>query len=237
MQRSLGFLVLTLSFFICFACQQDKSPDIEKVESIGEWTVLFDGTSLEQWQSSDSEEMIPICWKIENGELESTRKSDRPDGGHASLLTKKKYSNFEFTFEFKLEAPTEEKDTNSGVKYFVYPDTELGLEYQVYAKVGEVKGIHAIADLYDILPATGAELKPFDEWNSSRIVSNGSLCEHWLNGVKVLEYERGGEEFRAAIAKSKFKDRENFGELDAGHIMLQDHGGGAKYRNVKIKEL
>ena len=230
-------LLLTLGVTILFACQQNKSAETAKTMSQDDWITLFDGASLNPWQSSTTEEMISECWAIENNELVSVRKDERPNNGHASLLTKQTYGSFELTFEFKLEPPTKDKDTNSGVKYFVYPNTELGLEYQLYATLGDLGGRHAIADLYDILPATGAELKPFDEWNSARIIAQGTHCEHWLNGVKVLEFERGSVEFRAAIANSKFKDRENFGELEAGHIMLQDHGGGVKFRKIKIRPL
>ena len=73
--------------------------------------------------------------------------------------------------------------------------------------------------------------------NAPRIVAKGSIAEHYLNGVKVLHYERGGEEFRAAVAKSKFKDIEKFGEAPQGHILLQDHGGGIAFRNIKIRAL
>lgn len=198
---------------------------------------LFDGRSLDLWQSSTMDANIALCWRIQDGELLSVPGSERPEGAHASLLTRQTFSNFELTFEFKLDAPTPKTDVNSGVKYFVYPDTELGLEYQVYATLGDIPGPHATGDLYDILPAHGAKLKPFDRWNTARIVSNGATCEHWLNGVRVLTYERGGPTFRAAIAQSKFKDRDHFGELPAGHIMLQDHGGGVRFRNIKIRQL
>ncbi|MBN1465079.1 DUF1080 domain-containing protein, partial [candidate division KSB1 bacterium] len=201
------------------------------------WESLFDGRTLDHWQSSTRDALIPHCWRIADGELQSTRQGDRPKNAHASLVSKKQYSNFEFVFEFKLQKPAAGKDTNSGVKYFVYPGTELGLEYQLYATTGGIDGPHAIADLYDILPSTGAQLKPFDEWNSARIVANGTHCEHWLNGVKVLEFERGSAAFRAAIARSKFKDRDNFGESAAGHLLLQDHGGGVIFKNIRIKQL
>ena len=58
-----------------------------------------------------------------------------------------------------------------------------------------------------------------------------------LNGVKVLEYERGGKEFLAHKAESKFKDRAGFGEAAKGHILLQDHGNQVFYRNIKIRVL
>jgi hypothetical protein len=59
--------------------------------------------------------------------------------------------------------------------------------------------------------------------------------QHWLNNKKVLEFQRGSEQFRAAVAKSKFKNRERFGEAGQGHILLQDHGGGIAFRNLRIR--
>ncbi len=198
---------------------------------------LFDGRSLDRWHSSTTQEDIARCWQIEDGQLISIPRSERPEGAHASLLTNQTFSDFELSFEFKLDTPTPETAVNSGVKYFVYPDTELGLEYQIYATTADISALHATADLYDLLPAHDAALKPFDQWNTARIVSRGATCEHWLNGARVLTYERGGPAFRAAVAQSKFKNRPQFGELPAGHIMLQDHGGGVRFRNITIKPL
>ncbi|MHC4569252.1 MAG: 3-keto-disaccharide hydrolase [Planctomycetota bacterium] len=67
--------------------------------------------------------------------------------------------------------------------------------------------------------------------------TRGNHVEHWLNGKKVLEFERGSEQFRAAIAKSKFKNRDKFGEAKEGCILLQDHGGGIAFRNIRIRVL
>ncbi|HEX4350297.1 MAG TPA: DUF1080 domain-containing protein, partial [Verrucomicrobiae bacterium] len=92
--------------------------------------------------------------------------------------------------------------------------------------------------LYDLIPCDPAKpLNPVGEWNRLRIISQGNHVEHWLNGRKILEYDRGSEAFRAAVAASKFKDIPNFGEWTDGHILLQEHGSCVSFRNVKIRAL
>jgi hypothetical protein len=86
-----------------------------------------------------------------------------------------------------------------------------------------------------VIPAKNKKVNPIGEWNQARILVKGKHVEHWLNGVKVLEYERGGKEFLAHKAESKFKDRKDFGESEKGHILLQDHGNQVFFRNIKIR--
>ena len=70
-----------------------------------------------------------------------------------------------------------------------------------------------------------------------KCVVKGNHIEHWLNDVKVLEFERGGEKLKQHIAESKFKNTNGFGETAKGHILLQDHGDAVWYRNIKIRTL
>ena len=86
-----------------------------------------------------------------------------------------------------------------------------------------------------MIPAKNKKVSPIGEWNHARILVKGKHVEHWLNGVKVVEFKRGGKEFLAHKAESKFKDRKDFGEAEKGHILLQDHGNQVFFRNIKIR--
>ena len=76
-----------------------------------------------------------------------------------------------------------------------------------------------------------------DRWNTARIVVNGAHGEHWINGVKVVEYERFTPEFRKLVANSKYHVWPGFGEKHDGYLLLQDHGFPVSFRNIKIREL
>jgi hypothetical protein len=65
----------------------------------------------------------------------------------------------------------------------------------------------------------------------------GNHVEHWLNGSKILEYDRDTDQFRQAIAQSKFKNTAGFATAATSAILLQAHGDLIHYKNIKIKEL
>ena len=151
-------------------------------------------------------------------------------------MTLDTFSDFDLRFEWRI-AP----GANSGVKYFVTEERAdpIAHEYQVLddgrhpdARVGPRR---QTAAFYDVLPsAADKPLRPVGEWNQSRILVKGNHVEHWLNERKVLEYELGSPELKAAIARSKFKDVAGFGTRIKGHILLQDHGDEVCYRSLKI---
>jgi Domain of Unknown Function (DUF1080). len=206
------------------------------------WKLLFNGNNLDGWRGAYLDSLPGKGWEIKDGIL----MVQESGGGEASfggdLVTIDEFTNFDLKVEFKLTP-----GANSGIKYFVIeqlpktPGSAKGLEYQLLddakhpdAKLG-INGNRKLASLYDLFPAVVKNVKPIGQWNLARIFVNGKHVEHWLNGIKVLEYERGGKEFLLHKAESKFKDIERFGEYPKGRILLQDHGNQVFFRNIKIR--
>jgi hypothetical protein len=220
-----------------FGCVANATNDTEGNKDA--WTILFDGTNLDAWRGHNSQ-TLPSKWKIVDGLLMFDPAGEK--GG--DIITKEEYSDFEFELEFKLS-----KGANSGIKYFVVEELSkggsgLGLEFQLLddenhpdAKAGR-NGNRTLASLYDLMAAAADKpAKPIGEWNTAKIISKGAHVEHWLNGQKVLEYERGSVAFIDLVAKSKYKDIAGFGLAPAGHLLLQDHGNLVWYRNIRVRPL
>lgn len=201
------------------------------------WKMLWDGKTAEGWRGIKSDAFPTSGWDMADGVLTVLPKA--AGGGAGDIITREKFANFILTAEFRLTA-----GANSGIKYLYDPEVSGGttLEYQVLdeshpdAAKGR-DGNRKVASFYDVMPAAGAQPKPVGEWNAAMIVCRGSHVEHWLNGKRVLAFERGSEAFRAAVAQSKFSKYPNWGEQAAGHILLQDHQDKVSYRNIKIKVL
>lgn len=205
------------------------------------WRMLWDGATTTGWRAAKGTEFPAHGWKIENGELIV----HEPKVG--SIVTQEEFSAFELQLEFFVT-----EKGNSGVKYFVSKDEKgepVGPEFQLLdderhpdAKLG-VDGNRTTGSLYDLIPRKplpgGAAIKPeAGKWHHARIVvTPAGHVEHWLNGIKVLEYERGSEDFKARVAKSKFANIPGFGLGAKGPILLQEHGDVVKFRSIKIRPL
>lgn len=210
------------------------------------WKLLFDGESLDNFRGLHNNESVFKGWTIENGCMKTVQRDDQTAGG--ALITKKKYADFEFQWDWKMIT----KGGNSGIKYYVLEDLSenlksgIGLEYQMlddenhpWMLEGKMKpgDFHTLGALYEIYPATNRNPSALGEWNTSKIVSKNNRVEHWLNGVKILDYERGSADFRKKVAESKFAKYPNFGEAKKGHILFQDHGSLMYFKNLLIRKL
>lgn len=215
--------------------------DQEKQEG---WQLLFDGKNMDKWRGAYLDSMPTKGWTIENEELVVLPSTGAESNNGGDIITKEQYSDFELVLEAKLT-----DSANSGIKYFVVDrkprpkGSAIGLEFQLLddekhpdAKMGK-NGNRTIASLYDLITAQGKKANPIGEWNVARIISKSKHVEHWLNGTKVVEYERGSPEFKKLVAGSKYKTFEGFGESEKGHILLQDHGNKVFFKNIKIRNL
>ena len=220
-------------------------------EKAAGWRLLWDGQTSKGWRSVWSLDFPAKGWLIHNGMLTVLAS----DGGESAvgedIITSERYSDFELLADFKIT-----EGANSGIKYFVHSnldpvtgrrkDTAFGLaigcEFQILddarhpdAKLGR-DGNRTLGSLYDLLPAAASKRpNAIGQWNTARIVVQGSHVEHWLNGAKILEYERGSPEFRSQVAASKFSSVAGFSFWSDGHILLQEHGGEVAFRNLKIR--
>ncbi len=219
---------------------------LTKDEKAGGWKLLFDGTSSKGWVGAYKKTFPEKGWMIKDGVITVLNAEGKEAGNGGDIVTTDEYKAFDLSFDFKLTP-----GANSGVKYFVTlsennTGSAIGLEYQVLddtlhpdAKLGR-DGDRTLASLYDLIRANKQKrfIHPIGEWNTGRIiVYPNNHVEHYLNGIKVLEYERGSEAFRALVAISKYKVWKNFGEAPQGHLLLQDHGNEVSYRSIRIRTL
>lgn len=191
---------------------------------------LFDGKTLAGWDNGKGGDPGE-GWVVEDGAIHLKGK-----GGQ--IYSEKEYGNFVFEFEWKVAA-----GSNSGVKYKItkHGKSLLGPEFQVLDDKGHSNGKNpktSAGSLYDLFaPAKDKALKPIGEWNAAKIVVNGTVFEHWINGKKILEVDTSSDAWAKAVAGSKFKKiADDFAKNEKGKIMLQDHGDKVWFRNLRITE-
>lgn len=210
------------------------------------WKLLWDGETTNGWRGAKLEGFPEKGWEIQNGELTVLPSGGGESEGGGDIVTMDLYTDFELKVDFKLTS-----GANSGIKYYVDTNinkgegSAIGLEYQILddalhpdAKLGNHEGSRTVSSLYDLIQADPDKpINPIGAWNSAHIISKSKHVEHWLNGMKVLEYERGSDEFLKLVSESKYVVWPNFGLLEKGSILLQDHGDKVSFRNIKIKLL
>ena len=235
--------LLSICLLITAQSAQNKLTPAEKAAG---WKLLFDGVSSNGWVGAYKTVFPEKGWVIKDGTITVMPSAGSESANSGDIVTTEEFSSFDLTFDFKLTP-----GANSGVKYFVTlaeanKGSAIGLEYQVLddtlhpdAKLGR-DGDRTLASLYDLIKAQKESrfIHQPGSWNTGRVVVYpNNHVEHYLNGKKVLEYERGSQAFRDLVAISKYKIWPNFGEAKQGHILLQDHGNEVSYKNIKIKIL
>jgi hypothetical protein len=215
------------------------------------WRLLFDGKTFSGWRGLGYDTVPTAHWKIENGTIRKLADGDvprLPDGQPAAggdLMTIDAFRDFDLTWDWKIS-----RAGNSGVKYNVSEEISmanapnhaaLGFEYQMLDdSLHEDNKVpsHRAGALYDLIPPSANKiLKPVGDWNTSRIIFRGNHGEHWLNGMKVVEFDLGTPQMDSLLALSKYHSIPNFAQKRAGHIVLQNHVDEVFFRNIKIRGL
>lgn len=213
------------------------------------WRFLWDGKTTDGWRGAKLDKFPEKGWEIKDGILTVRSSGGQESRNGGDIVTTNLFSNFELSVDFNMT-----EGANSGIKYFV--DSELnkgegsaiGLEFQVLddekhpdAKEGK-NGNRTVGSLYDLIRAEndgssrGKNFKGVNKWNNARIVVKDGHVEHWLNQVKVVEFDRFSQMFRALVERSKYEKWENFGQIPEGLILLQDHGDKVSFKNIKVRE-
>jgi hypothetical protein len=205
------------------------------------WRLLFDGKTTDGWRGYKMDKMPP-GWKVIDGALVRLAggAGGKGAGGGDDVVTVEQFDDFELSLEWKVV----DAAGNSGVLYRVSEDDNTSWhtapEMQVLDNAAypgrdsrELAGA-----CYGLYAPPKDVSHPRGEWNAVRVVADGKHVEHWLNGVKVVEFELGSDDWNQRVAKSKFKDMKHFKDPPTkGYICLQDHTARIEFRNIKIRPI
>ena len=236
-----------LIFIACNSANNKNMKTSDDAAKKEEWIPLFDGKTTAGWHTY-GKSTIGKAWKVSDNSLhlDAAAKKDWQTAEGGDIVTDEAFENFHLKLEWKI-APK----GNSGIIFYVHEDTsqykypwETGPEMQVLdngsanspghpdAKIQS----HRAGDLYDLVVAKEAVKAP-GEWNAVEIIANKGSLEFHLNGQKVLSTTMWDDNWKAMIAKSKFKSMPGFGTYKKGKIALQDHGDDVWFRNIMIRKL
>lgn len=227
-------LVLLIFGGIGWADSGEQSPTTSDSH---EPSIYFDeGGSLDQWMTLDGSS-VDDCWQLRNRVL--TFEQPSSDTRDHSIVSRKRFEDFELDVEWSLEA-----GGNSGIKYKVFTSAGdvIGCEYQFLDDDRHPNGRNPLTRcgaIYGIVPPneSGKKLLPVGQFNHTRIVVRGSRIEHWLNGNKIVDVDTSTEDWRRRVMRSKFCDAPQFGRLEKGRLMLQDHDSRVSFRNLRVRSL
>ncbi|HUO19078.1 MAG TPA: DUF1080 domain-containing protein [Steroidobacteraceae bacterium] len=196
------------------------------------WRPLLGEHSAPEWRGWKAQG-LPAGWHVDGGVLHK-------DGPVDDLVSKRKYANFELELEWKIG-----KEGNSGIFYRGTREYDhiywSAPEYQLLDDADTEDGkspLTAAGSAYALYGVPPGVAKPYDQWNKTRLIVNGHHVEHWLNGVKVVEYDLASEDWRKRVAASKFSRYPHYGLAESGLIGIQgDHPGALAVRNIRIRVL
>ena len=240
MLPKLSFLLSVL--ILISGCQNDykSTQNLEQAQAESQlttqsWKILFDGKTTDGWRIYGKNSMSG--WKVQDGLLYNSGTGSDHGGDIVSL---DEYEDFELFVEWKIN-----KESNSGIFYHVNEGAGdaiyvSGPEYQLLDDLGwptKLDPSQYTGSNYAMNAPVGGKVKPLNEFNTSRIIVKDSHVEHWLNDVKVVDYELWSDSWKENVQNSKWKEHSKYGIFKKGNIGFQDHGGQTVFKTIKIKDL
>lgn len=207
---------------------------LTKKEKQKGWELLFNGQTNDGWHGYNLSG-FPDCWIIQDGSfaMTSVGKFENQD-----IITNKKYRNFAFSVDFKLN-----KGGNSGIIFQVAEDKkykfpyETGPEFQLIDQdnwYDKLEDWQICGANYAIYPPMSKPSNPVGEWNHLLLVIDGNNVSQIINGVVVVKYVKNSEEWLNLRKSGKWTNYPDYGKYDEGHISLQNHGTKVFFQNIKI---
>jgi hypothetical protein len=193
------------------------------------WKLLFDGRDTAGWRGFKAAAPDP-GWTVKDGVLSPDPKTSK------DLISKDEFESFELSFDWRISPKG-----NSGVMFHVIEQGdetyESGPEYQLLDNAHGEPPLQQAGSLFALYAPSQDMTRPVGQFNHGRIVVDHGHVQHWLNGVKIVDYDLGSADFKARVAASKFKRWPIFASGATGHIALQNHGDWVGFRNIKIRVL
>lgn len=233
----LVFLVMISSF-----ASAQKPNTLTRREKREGWKLLFDGISTKGWHTF-KRDTVGSKWQVRDQVL--VFDTSKPRNGGGDIVTNEEYENYELRLEWKIS-----KGGNSGIMIDVQEAPQYQATYVTGPEMQVLDNIsaddnkipsHLAGCLYDLAgDASVSKPNPPGEWNQVRIIQNRGHLTFWLNGVQTYDGQIGSDEWKAMVAKSKFRNQQyyaDFAKVARGRICLQQHPGSSEWRNIKIKVL
>jgi hypothetical protein len=204
---------------------------LTSAERAAGWRLLFDGRTTAGWRGF-RQSAVPDGWQAVDDALTRT-------GGGGDLMTVDQFANFELVVEWQVSP-----GGNSGIMFRVSEAADAphltGPEMQVLDNAGHPDGLSPLSTAgacYGLYAPSQDVARPGGAWNDTRLVVSGGHVEHWLNGVKIVEYDIGSADWLARLQMSPYRDVPTYAREPRGHIAIQDHGDRVAYRGIKIRIL
>lgn len=218
---------LVLVAAILPVCAQESTPVIAQSTSVSDASLaeverqlgfvsLFDGKTFNGWTHDGN-------WEIHDGAFYRAG-----NGGPLTYDRKTVPDDFELRFDWKVS-----HGCNSGVYY-----RPGQVEYQILDNIGSPYGANprqAAASLFFCMAPSKDATRAVGKWNRGRIICKASVIQHWLNGVKVLDFDYTDPKWAAMVELLTIRGGDLTGR--GGKLWLQDHGQPVWYRNLRWREI